>query len=51
MAVGEELPQASGGLGNCVRLGDADRVEALGFRVGDELALQPGRVGQKSRSA
>jgi hypothetical protein len=48
----EEFAEMGSGLGNRVRGGDADDVEAFALAVGDEEGLGLARVGdQKSRSA
>ncbi len=43
LALGEELRQARRGLGNGVGARDADGIEALGLRLGDQPALEGGR--------
>ena len=44
LAFGDELPETRRGLGNRIRTGDADKFETLGAGVGDQPALERGRV-------
>ena len=50
-AFGEEMPQPLQRLGDCVRLRDADGVEAVLVRGAGERLLERRRIAQKSRSA
>jgi len=49
---GEELGEAGGGLGDRVRRGDADDVEAFALAIGNQEGFgRAGVLDQKSRSA
>jgi hypothetical protein len=49
-AVGEERLEPPARLRRCIRFGDADRRKSERARLVGELALDLGRVAQKSRS-
>ena len=52
MAGSKEFAEVGGGLGERIRGGDADDVEALALAVGDDEGFRLRRIGdQKSRSA